>query len=351
VCGGPWRAAPGNWRMARAEAPASVPAEKAALILVNLGTPTAPTPAAVRAFLRPFLSDRRVIDLPRWFWLPLLHLLVLPLRPHRTARNYAAIWEAEGAPLRTISVRQARALEKLLRAEDLALCVRQAATYGRPSLEEAVWEAASLGARRFLVAPMYPQYSDATTGAVVDRLRALRCKNPELRLQLLPEHYAHPLYIEALAQQLRRHWQQHGRARRLLLSFHGLPQKRVDRGGDPYAYQCRHTLMRLAEALDLDGDEYRLCFQSRFGFAPWLAPSTDETLRAWGAAGLESVDVFCPGFAADCLETLEEIAIRGRQTFAQAGGGEYRFVPCLNDNPGYLQCLAAMARRALSSAV
>ncbi len=330
--------------------PASAPAEKAAVILVNLGTPTAPTPAAVRAFLRPFLSDRRVIDLPRWFWLPLLQLLILPLRPQRTARNYAAIWEKQGAPLRTISVRQARALDKLLRAEDIALCARPAATYGRPSLEEAVWEAASLGAGRFLVIPMYPQYAGATTGAIVDQLRALRCKNPELQLQLLPDHYAHPLYIEALALQLQNYWQQHGRARRLLFSFHGLPQKRVTRDGDPYAYQCRHTAMLLAEALDLGEDEYRLCFQSRFGFAPWLAPYTDVTLRAWGAGGLESVDVFCPGFSADCLETLEEIAIRGRQTFAAAGGGEYRFVPCLNDQPEYIRCLAALVRRALFAA-
>ncbi len=311
------------------------------VVLVNLGSPAAPTAQGIRSFLREFLSDRRVVSLPRWLWLPILYLLVLPFRPRRLVADYACIWTESGSPLIAIGHRQAAALQAHLAEENRDVQVRWASTYGSPSLAEA-----ATGAGRLLILPLYPQYSGSVTGPVEDRMAALE-RGVDTPV-LVPHYFDHPLYIQALAGQLRRHWQQHGRAARLLLSFHGLPRKMVEQG-DPYREQCQRTGMLLAEALGLQEREWALCYQSRFGPGAWLSPYTDKTLEKWGREGLVSVDVFCPGFAADCLETIMEIGEENRDIFQQSGGGEYRRVPCLNDEPAHIQLLAALVREHLAA--
>jgi len=309
------------------------------VILVNLGSPAAPTVAGIRSFLREFLSDRRVVGLPRWLWLPILHLFILPFRPRRLVADYAGIWTKSGSPLVAIGYRQAAALQKCLAEEGTHVQVCWASTYGSPSLAEA-----AAGAGRLIVLPLYPQYSGSTTGSVQDRAAALERPADAAPLALERCYFSHPLYIRALAEQLRRHWEHHGRAARLLLSFHGLPKSMVAKG-DPYAEQCRQTAALLAEELALADRDWMLCYQSRFGPAPWLSPYTDKTLVQWGREGLASVDVFCPGFAADCLETLVEIGEENRCLFQESGGGEYRLVPCLNDEPAHIQLFSALVRK------
>ena len=311
------------------------------VVLLNLGSPAAPTAAGIRKFLRDFLSDPRVVELPRWLWLPLLYLLVLPFRPRRLVKDYARIWGEDGAPLAAIGRRQASALQEALAQEGRQVQVCWAVSYGSPSLATA-----ASGAKRLLILPLYPQYSGSTTGAVEDQAAALRRGGGAPSCALVRHYFDHPLYIHALAESLREHWRQHGRAARLLLSFHGLPRSMVERG-DPYAQQCRRTGLLLAEELQLRQGDWALCYQSRFGPAPWLSPYTDRTLAQWGREGLESVDVLCPGFAADCLETLVEIGEENRAVFQRNGGGKYRYIPCLNTQPSHIQLLAELVREHL----
>ena len=319
---------------------------RAAAILVNLGSPETPAPADIRRFLRAFLSDRRVVELPRPLWQLALRGFVLPLRARSLTRAYQAIWQPDGSPLVATLRRQAAALAERLDGDGVA--VFGAVSYGTPSLANAVAEAEAAGAGRIAVLPLYPQFSATTTGPVYDqaaRLFTARRNIPDLRV--VHDYHDHPAYIHALGESLRAHWRRHGRAERLLLSCHGIPQACVDRG-DPYARQCRRTALRLADALELADRDWSVSYQSRFGRAEWLQPYTEPTLSAWGGEGLASVDVACPGFAADCLETLEEIAIRGREVFERAGGGEFRYVPCLNDSPAHVDMLEQLARAALS---
>lgn len=295
------------------------------VLLVNLGTPAAPTPGAVRRYLAEFLSDPRVVALPRLLWLPLLHGFILRTRPARSARKYRAIWTPEGSPLAVHTARQAALLSAALPGARVAAAMR----YGEPSISAALPGLASCEAR--LVVPLYPQYARSTTESVRDRLPA--------GTPMVEDFHEHPAYIEALSARVRGYWAAHGEPDVLLLSFHGVPQRAIERG-DPYRSQCEATARLLASALGLSAARYRLCYQSRFGRAAWLQPYTFAALAELGAARTRRVDVFCPGFVADCLETLEEIGIAGRRVFRRAGGGEFHALPCLNESPQWIEALA-----------
>jgi ferrochelatase len=272
----------------------------------------------VRRYLAEFLSDPRVIPLPRWLWLPILHGIVLNLRPARSAEKYALIWTAEGSPLSVHTARQAKLL-----SEKTGLRVEFAMRYGEPSIDPV---------RQFdRVVPLYPQYSDSATGSVLDLLPR--------NASFVKHFHDHPAYIEALSANVRRHRQQHGDSPMLVMSFHGLPK----RGAEGYAAQCRTTAKLLAERLRLNAGAWRVTFQSRFGFAEWLQPYTQPTLVAMANAGTKRVDVVCPGFVSDCLETLEEIGITARKAFLAAGGREFHLVPCLNESPEWIAALERIA--------
>jgi ferrochelatase len=318
------------------------------VLLINLGTPDAPTPAALRRYLGEFLSDRRVVELPRALWLPLLHGVILNIRPRQSAHKYAKIWLDEGSPLLVHTRRQAEALKTALAARGIDVPLACAMRYGTPSIAAALSELAAQQVERLLVVPLYPQYSAASTASALDGvfLSLMRQRNmPEVRS--IRHFHDHPAYIAALATRVRRHWSEHGQAELLLMSFHGMPRHTLVHG-DPYFCECQKTGRLLAEALALPQTRYRITFQSRFGRTEWLQPYTAQTLAALGHEGLRSLDVICPGFVADCLETLEEIAMEGKATFLACGGGEYRYISCLNDDPIWGTALADIVTPHLS---
>lgn len=318
--------------------------DRPGVLLVNLGTPDAPTPEAVRRYLREFLSDRRVVDLTRWLWLPILYLFILPRRPRFVAKAYASIWTDNGSPLLAISMQQAHALEQRLSTERQRVPVRAGMVYGNPSILSAWRDLRQQGCTRIFFLPLYPQYASPTVGSAEDVVARAHSVDSDLPpCTQAPVYYDHPLYIEALASSVRDFWEDNGRARHLLMSFHGLPQRYVD-NGDPYRDHCAETARRLAAALRLADDEWTLSFQSRFGREEWLKPYTDVTLRRWGSEGRTDVDVVCPGFAADCLETLEEIAIQNRGFFESSGGNGYRYIPALNDAPRHITLMERLVR-------
>jgi ferrochelatase len=313
----------------------------AGVLVVNLGTPDAPTPEAVRRFLAEFLSDRRVVDLPRLPWQAVLRTFVLPFRPKRSALAYRQIWTPAGSPLLTGTEALARALERRL-AERLEAppVVAMGMTYGNPSIASALARLQASAVRRLLVLPLYPQYSATTTAAALDRVDAALARWPEPPERLAIEDYHdEPGYIEALAAGIRA---ARGRFDHLVLSFHGIPQRYAD-AGDPYGERCRTTARLLATALALPEERWSVAFQSRVGRARWLRPYTEDRLRALAKAGVTRVAVACPGFAVDCLETLEEIAIRGAAAFIEAGGIGFEYVPALNDDAALVECLAGLA--------
>ena len=295
------------------------------ILLVNLGTPAAPTPRAVRDYLAEFLSDPRVVEIPRLFWLPILHGIVLQTRPSKSAKKYAAIWTAEGSPLAVHTIRQAQ----LLRSALPGFQVEYAMRYGEPSIASTLKKLSGCG--KLTVLPLYPQYSGATTASVRDVL------GPDAAM--IESFHDHPAYIAALAAGVRRHWNSHGRGKMLVMSFHGLPKRAVERG-DPYERQCRVTARLLASTLELDESEWQITFQSRFGAAEWLQPYTEPALVRLARQGAGRVDVVCPGFVSDCLETLEEIGSAARAAFRAAGGGELHLLPCLNESPEWIAALA-----------
>jgi ferrochelatase len=316
------------------------------VLVVNLGTPDEPTPRAVRRYLAEFLSDPRVIEAPRLIWWLALHGYILRVRPARSAKNYQKIWSEDGSPL----LRHSRAIADKLQA---ALQSRVAGnvqvalgmSYGQPSLESALEELYAANVRRLVVLPLYPQYSGTTTGSVFDavtRLLSARRWVPELRF--INHYHDDPAYIAAMAARIRTHWAEHGRGKHLLLSFHGVPRRYL-RAGDPYHCHCHKTARLLAEALELADDEWTIGFQSRFGREEWLKPYVDGLLKSWPKQGRLDVDVFCPGFAADCLETLEEIAMQNRDLFLAAGGERYTYVPALNDQAEHMDALVALLLR------
>jgi ferrochelatase len=319
-----------------------------AVVLVNLGTPEAPTTSAVRRYLGQFLSDPRVVEQPRWLWWLILHGVILRLRPARSARAYASIWSDAGSPLLVLSKALAEALHRRMESESagqVRVCL--AMTYGEPALPRVVRKLVDEGIRRVLVLPLYPQYSATSTGAVFDALadtiKSLRWP-PELRT--IGDYHDQSAHIEALARSVERHWASHGRAERLLLSFHGIPQRCVD-AGDPYSAQCRATAAGLAARLGIEDASLIVSFQSRVGREEWLKPYTDATLEDLGRSGVRSVQVLCPGFAVDCLETLEEIAVENRERFLHSGGERYEYISALNDGDDQVDALAALIRQHL----
>jgi ferrochelatase len=322
-------------------------AGKVGILLVNLGTPDAPTPAALRRYLAQFLSDRRVVEIPRLAWWPILHGIVLRTRPARSARKYAQVWMPEGSPLAVWTARQATLLRGYLGERGAPVEVRHAMRYGRPAIDGELDALCAAGCDRVLVFPAYPQYCAATTASAFDAVGAWLSRTRRLpELRFVNRYHDDPGYIAALAAHVRRHWMRDGRGRPLVLSFHGMPQ-RTRELGDPYHDDCLETARLLAGELGLAADELRVTFQSRFGRAAWLQPYTDATLAALARDGREGVDVLCPGFAADCVETLEEIAIEGRATFLAAGGKAFHYLPCLNDSPEGMRALAGIALRHL----
>jgi len=321
-----------------------------AVLLVNTGTPAAPRSGAVRHFLSRFLTDRRVIEMPRTLWLPLLYCFVLPLRAPRSAHRYRLIWRADGSPLLLHTSQLRTALERELAGAGAAAAIRveQAFLYSAPQVSRVMETLRAARVRRLLVLPLFPQASGTTTGAVYDQVaRSLARWRTLPELRYVAEYYDEPDYIGALAASVRAHWQQHGRGDQLLISFHGIPQAYVERG-DRYADQCRDTAERLAAALELTAPDWTLSFQSRFGANRWLKPATATTLHELPRRGVRAVTVICPGFAADCLETLEEIALGGRAIFLKAGGERFDYVPALNDGTLQVSALARLVTRVTS---
>lgn len=320
---------------------------KWAVVLMNLGTPAAPTREAYRAFLKEFLSDPRVVEIPRIAWWPILNFFILPLRPGKVAQAYESIWDPrEGAPLAAITKRQVAALSARLQNElgERAPRVTYAMTYGEPRLAKQVDELRQQGIERFFVLPLYPQYSATTTASIYDQFAAIISQSRDIPdITINKQYYDHPLYVSALATSIREFRQAQGSGDRLLLSFHGIPQRCVDLG-DPYLTHCRATAEAVAGQLQLDNTAWGMSFQSRLGRAQWLQPYTVDVLQSWPREGVKVIDVACPAFAADCLETLEEIAVEGKAIFQKAGGEDLRLVPCLNDREDHIGLLAEIIK-------
>jgi ferrochelatase len=316
------------------------------VLLVNLGTPDAPTPAAVRRYLAEFLSDPRVIDTPRWLWWPILHGVILRIRPRRSAHAYASIWTEQGSPLRVYSQSLADRLDRALRAETAnRVRVVLAMRYGQPSIAATLDRLRSEGLRRLLVLPLYPQYSGTSTGTAIDAVTsALQRMRPDPDMRCINDYHDDDGYVSALAATVENFWNNHGRAPKLLLSFHGIPERYV-RNGDPYFTQCRVTAQRLRARLRMSEEDLLVAFQSRVGREPWLKPYTDEVLAQMAGQGIGRIQVLCPGFAVDCLETLEEIAMRDRDLFIASGGERLDYIPALNDGPAHVAALLALIRR------
>lgn len=307
-----------------------------ALLLVNLGTPEAPTARAVRRYLAEFLHDHRVVQLTRWLWCPLLHFVILPLRGPKVARKYAQIWMEGGSPLAVHTQRLATAVQQRLPQWRVAHAMR----YGQPSVASAIDAFRRDGVQRVVVLPLYPQYSTTTTASVAD---ALAKAGAGLDIRMIDEYATDPAWVAAVADSIRAHRAAHGTGKHLLFSFHGLPQRLADQG-DPYPQQCQDSAHAIAATLGLSADEWSLSYQSRFGRERWLQPATRDALDEFAARGIDTVDVACPGFAVDCLETLEEVAMMLAERFAQRGGN-LRYIPCLNDAPSHADALVALALR------
>ncbi|HQU63323.1 MAG TPA: ferrochelatase [Nitrosomonas sp.] len=311
------------------------------VLLINLGTPDAPTPTALRPYLKEFLSNRRVIEVPRLIWWPILYGFILPFRPKQSAEKYALIWTAEGSPLKVHTERQTVLLAEMLRnTVNNKLVVEYAMNIGNPSVASVLNKMKSAGCDRILVIPLFPQYAASSTAAAMDAVfAALNHMRNMPAIRTVKQYHDHPGYIAALAQNIREYWEQHGQPDKLIISFHGVPRKNLDKG-DPYFCFCQKTGRLLAEALNLEQSQYQVCFQSRFGRAQWLQPYTAETLENLGKNQTRRVDIVCPGFVSDCLETLEEIAIEGKKIFIEAGGKEYHYIPCLNERTDWIAALA-----------
>ena len=314
--------------------------EKLGILLVNLGSPDKPKTSAVRRYLAEFLWDKRVVDAPRWLWWLILHGIILRTRPRRSAKLYQKVWTDQGSPLVATSRLQAQTVEKTLQKKFRGnVIVDLAMRYGSPSIKDSLNALRKAGTRRLLILPMYPQYSATTTASVFDEVtNVLRDWRWLPDLRFINDYHDNRIYIEALASSIRQHWQQNGRADKLLFSFHGIPQRYFE-SGDPYFCHCQKTARLVAEALELEEGTWQVVFQSRFGREPWLQPYCDKTLEALPAQGVKSVDIICPGFTADCLETLEEISIENRQLFLDAGGEQFHYIPALNASDEHIRVL------------
>jgi protoporphyrin/coproporphyrin ferrochelatase len=310
-----------------------------AVLLCNLGTPQAPTPQALRRYLAEFLSDPRVVEIPRLIWWPILHGIILRTRPAKSAAKYASIWTPQGSPLKVWTERQAQLLQDWLTQRGHQVTVQHAMRYGSPSMAATLDALKAQGAQRVLILPAYPQYSGATTASMADAVSrwSLHVRTlPELRY--VQRYHDHPAYIDALAQGIESRWQTHGRGQKLVLSFHGMPQRTLQLG-DPYHCECLKTARLLAQRLGLSEQDYVVTFQSRFGRAKWIEPYTEPTVVALAQAGIKHIDIACPGFVSDCIETLEEIDQEVRLAYTQAGGETMNYVACLNDSPSWIDAL------------
>jgi protoporphyrin/coproporphyrin ferrochelatase len=320
---------------------------RTAIVYCNLGTPDEPSAPALRRYLAEFLADRRVVEIPRLVWWPILHGIILRTRPRKSAAKYASIWLPEGSPLKVWTERQATLLRGYLGERGHQVTVRCAMRYGNPSIASVLDELKTQGVTRVLVLPAYPQYSGTTTASVIDAVtawsEAVRSL-PELRF--VNRYHDDPGYIKALARTIRAHWAAHGQGDHLVMSFHGVPERTLHLG-DPYHCECRKTARLLAEQLGLAPERFTVTFQSRFGKAKWLEPYTEPTLVAMAKKGLKNVDVVCPGFTSDCLETLEEINMEVREAFLHAGGQAFHYIPCVNDSPEWIRALADLAEQHL----
>ena len=317
--------------------------EKTGILLINLGTPDAPTPEAVRRYLKEFLGDPRVVEIPRAIWWLILNGIILNTRPKKSAEKYAKVWLKEGSPLRVYTEKQTALLQGYMgERTKTPFVVAYAMRYGNPSIPSALRKLKEQNCQRILVVPMYPQYAASTTATVCDivfgELQQMR-NTPALRT--IKHFHDHPGYIKALANNINDYWMKNGRPEKLLMSFHGLPSYTLDKG-DPYHCECHKTARLLAQQLGLKTGQYLISFQSRFGKAEWLKPYTTATLKELGRQKLKRLDVVCPGFVADCLETLEEIALEGKAEFQHAGGGEYCYIPCLNERDDWIHALTDM---------
>jgi ferrochelatase len=318
------------------------------ILLVNLGTPQAPERKALRAYLKEFLSDPRVVEIPRLLWWFVLHGVILNIRPARSAKSYRSVWTDRGSPLLFHTQDQADALRDVLSTQHGdKVIVEFAMRYGAPAIAGVLQGMLQRGVRKLLVLPLYPQYSGATTGSTFDALAADFTRRrwlPELRM--ITHYHDHPAYIRAIADSVRAYRAEHGSADMLLLSYHGVPQRYLDLG-DPYHCECLKTSRLVALELGLQEGEYKTTFQSRFGREEWLKPYTDVTLKELPAQGVKTIQLIAPGFAADCLETLEELAVENREYFMAAGGESYRYIPCLNSSPGHITALAEIVNEHL----
>jgi protoporphyrin/coproporphyrin ferrochelatase len=310
------------------------------VLLTNLGTPAAATPAAVRRYLAEFLSDPRVIEIPKWLWWWVLHGIILRVRPRKTAKLYQSIWQPEGSPLLTTTEQQARLLQEALNDHPATFKVLAAMRYGQPSIYDTIQQLLAIAdLQQLIVLPLYPQYSATTTASTFDAVsQTLRQVRRLPQLRLINGYATHRYYIQALVTSIKQHWHSHGRQQKLVFSFHGLPQRNVD-SGDPYYQQCQDTAASIASELAIQGDDYLVTFQSRFGSAAWLQPYMDKTLIQLPKRGITAIDVICPGFAADCLETLEEVAVTNRDIFLAAGGKQYHYIPALNTTAQHIEMM------------
>ncbi|MEW9798531.1 ferrochelatase [Alteromonas sp. CYL-A6] len=313
---------------------------KMGVLVTNLGTPESPTAAALKPYLKEFLSDPRVVEVPRAIWWAILNLIILNVRPRRSAKAYATVWTEDGSPLMSITKAQASALAERCKAhygDDVV--VDFAMRYGKPAVSDVIDRMLAQGVDKLVVLPLYPQYCASTTGSTFDALAhdfTRRRWLPELRF--VSHYHDHPGYIQAVADKIRAHWDKHGKADKLIFSYHGIP-KRYLLNGDPYHCECHKTSRLIAEALQLDANDYMTTFQSRFGREEWLKPYTDETLKSLPGNGVKSVQICCPGFSADCLETIEEIGEENREYFMESGGERYEYIPALNSDDAHIDVL------------
>lgn len=321
---------------------AGKPAPKVGVLLINLGTPDAPTTSALRRYLREFLSDPRVIEIPRFIWLCILHGIILRVRPKKSAALYKSVWMSEGSPLLVISKQQQQAVQTQLGD---GFSVKLGMRYGNPSISNALRELQKEGVRKIIVLPLYPQYAAPTTGSSFDAVsKELSRWRWVPELHFINSYCDQPLYIDALANSVREHIEQNGKPQKIIFSYHGTPKRNLELG-DPYYCLCIKTTRLVAEKLGLDKNDCIASFQSRFGYAEWLKPYTDETLKNLPSEGVKNIAILSPAFSADCLETLEELAVENRHTFMEAGGEKYTYIPALNDRPDHIHALVELIRQ------
>ncbi|MGB5446694.1 MAG: ferrochelatase [Psychromonas sp.] len=316
--------------------------KKNALLLVNLGTPTSTSKKSVRQFLRDFLSDKRVVDQPRWFWLPLLNFVILPIRTPRVAKLYQKIWFENDSPLRYYTEKQSAKLAAALKDDHIT--VDYAMTYGKPSISDQLKKFSREGVTNLTILPLYPQYSVSTTAPIFDQLgAAIKQQFNFPAIHFIHDYHDHPLYIQALVNSIKDHWLKNGKAELLIFSFHGIPKRYVTLG-DVYQQHALRTVELVITELGLTKQQYKLCYQSRVGREEWLKPYLDVALPEIAKSGIKSVDIISPAFACDCLETLEELSMENKALFLESGGQQYHYIPCLNDNDDHIQLLQALAK-------